>query len=176
MSDKYGKRERYDAAQEQIRLHRWKIFPSGIVWSHHKNAPIGGVRDEYHRVSVPCEDGKFRYVSTHRVVWEFFNGESDLNLTINHKNGNTLDNHIDNLELITNQENSEHGHKVLKRGNGSRNKGSVNPRARLVEDQVKVIKQRLRDGENYRVIAEDYGVSPLTIHSIKRGANWKEVE
>lgn len=173
--DKYGKRERYDAAQRQIEKGLWKVTDGGEIFSVFMQAVIGSERDGYMRVAVPCSDNNYRYVSTHRVVWEFYNGPSDLNLTINHKNGDGLDNNLENLEITTNADNCDHAHKELGRGNGSRNKGSVNPRARLNEGQVVVIKQRLRNGDNYRTIAKEYNVSPLTIHSIKRGANWKHV-
>lgn len=174
---KYGRRDLYDAALNQIITGLWKVDPeAGLILSARKGwKPIGSLRDGYMRVAVPFEDG-FSNISSHRVIWESVNGPSDLDLTVNHVNGNMVDNRISNLELATNQENTEHGHKVLKRGNGSRNKGSVNPRARLTEEKVKVIKQRLRNGDNYRTIAMDYEVSPLTIHSIKRGANWGHIQ
>lgn len=173
---KYGKRERYDVAQEQVRLHRWKIFADGTIWSHHKNGPIGTERDGYLRVSVPCGDGKHRYVSAHRVVWEYHNGPSDLDMTINHINGDTLDNSIDNLELVSNQENIIHGHSVLNRGNGSRNRGSLNPRAKFTEEQVREIKKCINNGERGKDIAAKFDTTPQVVSNIKSGYIWGWVE
>lgn len=172
---KYGNRESYDLALEYIKKGKWAVDAENglILGSTWDRKPIGTVRDGYVRVRLGY---KLPTISAHRVIWEYVNGESDLNLTVNHIDGNGLNNRIDNLELCTNKVNSDHAHKTLGRGNGSRNKGSVNPRARLNEDQVRTIKSKLRNGENYRAIAEEFGVSPLTIHSIKRGANWSHIE
>lgn len=41
----------------------------------------------------------------HRMVWEAFNGEIPDDMEINHINGNPSDNSIDNLELVSHQEN-----------------------------------------------------------------------
>lgn len=174
----YGKRERYDVAQKLIENGTWVVDPQEGTISSKRFKSIqnmGTVRDGYNRVAVPCSDGVYRYVSAHRVIWETVYGESDLNLTINHKDGDTLNNSIENLELISNEENTFHGHRTLKRGNGSRNKGSINPKSKLNENQVKIIKNRLQAGENYKTIAIDYNVAATTIYSIKRGDNWSHV-
>ena len=126
--------------------------------------------------SVPREDGKHRYVSAHRVVWEFYYGTSDLNLTINHKNGNTLDNRPENLELVSNRVNAVHGHSVLGRGNGSRNKGEQNPQCKLNVEKVSDIKRRLGEGESGNSLAALFAVSPMTISNIKHGVIWKDVK
>lgn len=55
----------------------------------------------------------WRYV--HRLVYETFIGAVPDGLEINHKDGNKLNNALDNLEAITHQENIKHSYKVLKR-------------------------------------------------------------
>jgi hypothetical protein len=53
-----------------------------------------------------CKDKK-RYSKTiHRLVCETFLGKSDLH--VNHKDGNKLNNNLDNLELVTRSENTKH--------------------------------------------------------------------
>lgn len=174
----YGKRERYDVAQQLVKNANWTVNPdAGTISSRRFKSlkDMGTVRDGYNRVAVPCPDGKHRYVSAHRVIWEFVNGVSDLNLTINHKDGNTLNNCIDNLELVTNQDNIQHAHSILGRGNVSRNKGSVNPMAKLTEEQVSQIKAALEEGVPGRRIAEFFGVKDATLSNIKHGVVWRYV-
>jgi DNA-binding NarL/FixJ family response regulator len=50
--------------------------------------------------------------------------------------------------------------------------GSRNPSARLTEEEVGVIRQRLATGERQAAIAADYRVSRSTIHLIAHGRKW----
>jgi len=45
-------------------------------------------------------NGQKRQVYAHRLVWETFVGDIPQGYDIHHKNGNTKDNRVDNLELI----------------------------------------------------------------------------
>ena len=78
--------------------------PSCIVWKESSgrfkaNDPAGTKRsDGYWRVGSQKE-----YV--HRVVWELFNGKIPDGLCIDHIDGNTSNNKIENLRLLTHKEN-----------------------------------------------------------------------
>lgn len=56
---------------------------------------------------------------------------------------------------------------------GTSNRGSRNPQSILTEEQVKSIKTRLLSGELGKDLATAYGVSKMTISSIKNGKRWK---
>ena len=47
-----------------------------------------------------------------------------------------------------------------------------NGNARLTNDDVAVIRERIQDGENYKDISEDYPVGRSAIGEIGRGRNW----
>lgn len=47
-------------------------------------------------------------VFVHRLVWEAFNGPIPDGLTINHKDGDKANNHLDNLEPATHLQQSDH--------------------------------------------------------------------
>lgn len=64
----------------------------------------GSIRtDGYHQVKLLSLENKA--ILTHRLVWEVFNGKIPENMLINHKNGIKNDNRLENLELVTHQEN-----------------------------------------------------------------------
>ena len=55
-------------------------------------------------------------------------------------------------------------------------KGGERPGAKLTEEQVAVIWDRLQQGEGVRPLARRYQVSPSVIHRIKTGTAWKHVK
>jgi uncharacterized protein YjcR len=47
--------------------------------------------------------------------------------------------------------------------------------SKLTEDDIGPIRDRIANGEMLKDIAKDYGVSPTTIGSVKRGYTWSHV-
>ena len=81
----------------------------GIVW----------VGDAGHRLLNPrpikgylhvdlCRNGKAVRRSVHRLVWETFVEPIGGRLEINHKNLDRADNRLENLEVVTHQQNAQH--------------------------------------------------------------------
>jgi Trp operon repressor len=62
---------------------------------------------------------------------------------------------------------------MYERNRQANRKGSKHPRAKLTEDDIKVIKKLIDHGVVQRRIAEQFGVSYATVTLIKRGINWK---
>lgn len=54
------------------------------------------------------KDGKSKAFFAHRIVCKLFLPDFDASLTVNHKDGNKSNNCIDNLEMMTQQENINH--------------------------------------------------------------------
>lgn len=120
------------------------------------------------------EDGKWRQKSfwVARIVALAFLGEpSCSSLEVCHKDGCETNNSVSNLRWGTKSENE-----ADKKLHGTDNSGSRNPRSRLDEDKVRVIKRRIRAGHDVGVIALEYNVAINTIKSIKNGSNWRRVQ
>ena len=54
--------------------------------------------------------------------------------------------------------------------------GSLNRNSRLTENDVKIIKSRIKDGEFHKTIAKSFGVHRETVSSIARGETWKHID
>lgn len=54
--------------------------------------------------------------------------------------------------------------------------GENNPNAKLTEDDVREIRERVSDGETQGDVAEDYPVSPTAVSKIVRREMWADVE
>jgi hypothetical protein len=61
----------------------------------------------YFQVSL-CRNGVYVRRAAHRVIWEAFNGRIEGRLEINHKDLDRANNRLNNLELVTHQQNVQH--------------------------------------------------------------------
>lgn len=55
-----------------------------------------------------CKNGKYFRRSVHRMMWGAFNGPIKSKLEVNHKDLNSSNNQLTNLELVTHQQNIQH--------------------------------------------------------------------
>ena len=108
----------------------------------------------------------------HRKIWERAYGKIPKGLEINHKDGNKLNNDLNNLELVTHQENAIHAHRVLHIKTGS-NPGEKNGRAKLIWEDVYWIKKHRKE-YTLKQLAKMFGVSFQTISNISLGKSWKD--
>jgi len=108
------------------------------------------------------------YIAT--LVAEVFLGPRPKGITINHKDGNKLNNHHTNLEYISMRENFSkavtlHLHRH----------GEDHPCVKLTESQVKEIWQRFKNGERQKDLAETFGVNKSTLQALFKGKTWKHL-
>ena len=81
----------------------------GNTWAGDaRHRPVKTPLLKHYRIASLCRDGVYVRRSVHRLVWEAFNGPIPGRLEINHKNLDRADNRLENLELVTHQQNVQH--------------------------------------------------------------------
>lgn len=110
-------------------------------------------------------------VHVHKIVMRAFFGDPPPGHEINHKDGNKENPHLDNLEYVTRQQNTQHAYDS---GLISRS-GELNGRSKLSEQHVKEIRKLLSQGAKYKVIQGKFNISNTCVWAIKQKVNWKHL-
>lgn len=132
----------------------------------------------YSRV-VAYIDRKQKHLLVHRLVAEMFlPGRKE---QINHKDGNKLNNNIDNLEWCTRSHNIIHAYKhglidSRKHKGHKRSVGEKNGNAKLTPCNVQEIRSKYSIKYNRKEKPwEKYGVCEIMFRNVIRRSNWKEI-
>jgi len=134
--------------------------------------PFHGRRN-YQRVGLR-NGGPLRIIQLHRLVWQSFNGPIGEGLQINHKNGKTDDNRLENLEVCTPSENNLHAFRQLgRKPNINPNRGERNGRAKLTEADVAKVRKLRAEGWTQQRIADLVGISQANVSRILLGTAWR---
>lgn len=109
-----------------------------------------------------CKNGKRTHMLTHILVAKAFFGDYDKSLEVNHIDGNIYNNHVSNLELVTHSENIAHSIRIgLKCDYGEKH-----VHAKLTNEQARLIRLRVANGEKQKDIAEELNVCKQVICNI----------
>lgn len=111
--------------------------------------------------------GKMWFV--HRLVAMMYVPNPDHKPQVNHKDGNKNNNCAENLEWVTNEENSRHA-----LNNGWMRIEEKHQFAKLNREEVAFIKGHPEASR--KELADMFNVSPHTISDIRTGRTWKTVE
>ena len=162
-----GYNERYFISQEgQV----WSALSSKIL-SQHFDAP-----KHYLTVLINQQKGeRARPKKIHCLMGITWLGEAPGTVgiggdkyCINHKDGNKLNNHVDNLEWTTNSENLRHAW-----SNNLQVYGEQKENAAFTSVQVTTIRLRVKHGEKSASIAREFQVTRATIGKICRFESWR---
>lgn len=101
----------------------------------------------------------------HRMVALAFIPNPDDLPEVNHKDGDGLNNCVDNLEWVTRQENMKQAWET-----GLMKRGADNHATKLTDDQIREIRRRATDeGESQRKLALEFGISASHCSNIVSG-------
>lgn len=160
---------------KNVKENLYLINESGQVWSNYKKDFLKPAKDKdgYLRLSLSNgsrEKGKTDVRIATLVAYHFI-GKPPENLTdptVNHIDGNILNNHYLNLEWIERAENSS----IRK----NRGEGIQNHEAKLDEKQVyEICLLLIQTNLSYQEIANRFKVKKTTISNIKNKKNWKNI-
>lgn len=120
-----------------------------------------------------CKNCIYKYHTVHRIVALSFLPNLQNKRCVCHKDGNKLNNNVNNLYWGSYKENLEDQKK-----HGTFICGEISYLHKLNEKQVRVIKHILNipNHISYRQIGEIFKVSEFAIFDIKRGKSWKHVK
>lgn len=153
---KYRLRSRWGVTTEQSKPDR---LLAGEIGSH-----------GYRVVALYVQRKRHRFLVHRLVALAFVSGYFD-GATVNHINGDKLDNRSKNLEWVSLAKNTE-----LQWETGLIDlRGEKHPSSKLSPKKVLLIRQKLADGVSKRQIAREMGVSDSLIYKIQRGRAWLSV-
>lgn len=170
-----------------MEIWRGMIYNNIDYSSRFKVSNLGNIYSEYTKRLIKPQlnhDGYFRFVTkinrkpinfgVHRAVaCTFIPNPRDL-ATVNHKDGNKLNNCVENLEWCTNKYNIQHAMKI----GLNKVKGEYNGNSKLTKNDVQYIKENyIPYNREYgtRALARKFNVSKTTIIHILQGKLWCDV-
>jgi hypothetical protein len=124
----------------------------------------------YYKVGISLE-GKVDRIYIHRIVAQKFVPNPFSYLTVNHIDGNKLNNNANNLEWCTQKANVQHAYKI---GLCPTNIKALQP-AKLSEKEVLEIKELLKKKITQKVIATRYNIDQATISNISTRKTWSHI-
>ena len=135
-----------------------KVIQNGVERKLHSRKADGYI--------VTSINNKLRYV--HRLVAEKYLPNPHNLSVINHKDGNTSNNHVDNLEWTTRRKNCEHA-----RLNGLSETKSQGITDLTYEQYIEM--KKLRDmGLSYKKIGEQMNINSSRVQAIIKGKRYKD--
>ena len=154
---------------------QYSVTDTGIVYSlkGNKKELIGKISNSGYREVVINHKWKKKYLLVHRLVAENFIYNEFKARTVNHKDGNKLNNNLSNLEWCTAKENTLHAIKAGLIDTSNNYLGKYN--AKLNEKEVKEIRLRLIEKQKQRDIAKQYNVSENVISTIKHNTRYRGI-
>jgi len=141
-----------------MKIEQYTVSKSGIITNNKTNNIIRGEINNagYRRVKLA---GKRYFV--HRLVAEQYIPNPHDKPTVNHKNGNKLDNRVENLEWMTHSENQQHSTQVL----GNR-KGEKNGNFKHSDETIELVREKIEAGQSRRSIARELKLPQSTVQAI----------
>ena len=150
--------------------YKCKVSNLGNIIGIRGNIMIGN-KKRYHRITVRDQNNIPCTISAHRLVAELFIGPIE-GFVINHKDGNKLNNNVNNLEICTIKYNIQH---AFENGLAHGQKGENNGNSIITEKQVIEIYNLIKEGYDNKQISYLYNLHFKTISQIRNGSRWNHL-
>ena len=147
---------------------KYNITQDGHIYNIRTGKEIGYTsKDTGYKVITIGSREKTRRIFIHRIIWYVY-GDTPLSdtLVLNHKDGNKLNNCIDNLEQVTQAQNNLHKFRVL-------NHAPVIGHNKLTKKQANEIRLLRAQGWKYRDLIKKFKVCKSTISYVVNKKTWK---
>lgn len=169
--------EGYEGSYQVSNLGRVKSLARqcGTCCRKEKILVISKTVDGYSRVRLQ-DGGKDKTARVHRLVAKAFLPNPLNKDTVNHIDGNKLNNEVSNLEWADRVEQMVHAYEL---GLKTSRVGSSNSNAKLTDEQVKEIRKTyVRNSREFGTVAlaKKYGVTNRVIGLITRGLAYKNIK
>jgi len=153
----------------------------------HGGSYIGS--DGYCHVRVSADNGRTRYKPEHRLVMErALNRRLQTSEHVHHKNGNKLDNRVENLEVLSAADHARRHRDSTtaaartpaaranrRRIHGARLRELAFSRRKLAACDVLVIRRSTTNGISQATLCRLYGVSDTLVSDIVLRRTWKDI-
>lgn len=141
----------------------YRISSTGLVYSVRRDIILKPDKNSKGYLRVVLDNKRRKFI--HRLVATYF-VPNPLNLPeVNHKDGNKLNNNMDNLEWMTGEDNIAHYRSSI---------GFLSPNAKLTEQQV-IEMRKLLETNSIGDVANIYNLKYLTVFKIKHRQSWKHI-
>lgn len=150
----------------------FKATKDGQIIGKRGKPLIGHIDRCGYREVLLSENGKTIQCRVHRLIAETFIPNPTNLPCVNHKDGNKLNNSVDNLEWCTHSENTRHAYEV---GLEKKVCGEKHHAHKLTESEVRYIKkvyQKRHKDFGAVALSIKFNVDRTTIHDIVRGKTW----
>lgn len=141
------------------------IGADGRVYNTKRKKFLKPVLRRYKQVSL-YKDGVKKSFHVHRLVAMCWLGDCD-GFVVSHKNHNTYDNRVSNLEAVSQKENI--GRSVSDKRNAFGEKQHL---SKLTSEDVLFIRQ---SGKSNLMLAKQFGISPTTVRDVRNRKTWKHI-
>lgn len=137
---------------------------------------LNTTKDGYSFVSL-SKDSKQKSFRIHRLVAEAFIPNPDNKETVNHKDGDKSNNHIENLEWATREENIQHSYDL---GLKKPMMGGLNGNAKLSKGDILFIRENYKKGDrggfSSVALGKRFGVSHRVILLVASGKSYRNIK
>lgn len=151
------------------------ITETGEVWRNNHQLTPWLTNSGYLEVGL-SKQGKIKKCYIHRLVAQMFlNNGKEFTLTVNHKDGNKLNNNVNNLEIISQSNNNKHAYQNnLKQPINA--KKELNGNAKLTQKDIDFIREHYKPRDSQwsgKKLAEMFDITPANVSNIVNYKLWK---